>query len=55
MRTFFGSAGSVSRLIVESEILKGNLLGDPASRAVDVYLPAGHDGEAFRCSSTWSG
>jgi S-formylglutathione hydrolase FrmB len=30
--------------MVESQILGANLLGDPATRRVDVYLPAGHDG-----------
>jgi S-formylglutathione hydrolase FrmB len=44
MRKFFGPAGSVGRITVASEALKTNLLGDPAARAVDVYLPAGHDG-----------
>ncbi len=44
MRKFFGPAGSVSRLTVESEALKSNMLGDPSVRAVDVYIPAGHDG-----------
>jgi hypothetical protein len=36
--------GTVHRLTVESEALKGNLLGDPTRRIVDVYIPAGHDG-----------
>src|ERR1019366_8270571 len=44
MRKFFGPIGAISRLVVESEVLKGNILGDPAARAVDVYIPAGHDG-----------
>jgi S-formylglutathione hydrolase FrmB len=44
MRKFFGPAGSVVRMTVESEALKGNMLGDPAVRAVDLYVPAGHDG-----------
>jgi S-formylglutathione hydrolase FrmB len=44
MRKFFGPAGSVSRLTIESQALKSNLLGDPTTRAVDVYVPAGHDG-----------
>ena len=37
-------AGAVHRLVVESQILGANLLGDPSDRRVDVYLPAGHDG-----------
>ena len=44
MRKFFGPAGSVSRLTIESEVLKSNMLGDASARAVDVYVPAGHDG-----------
>lgn len=34
--------GRVETLTVESTALAGNLLGDPASRAVPVYLPPGH-------------
>ncbi|HLO20959.1 MAG TPA: hypothetical protein VK192_10765, partial [Sphingomicrobium sp.] len=45
MRRFFGPAGSVSRITVESRALKNNLLGDSPVRVVDIYLPAGHDGE----------
>ena len=44
MRRFFGSTGSISRVTIESEALKKNMLGDPSARAVDVYVPAGHDG-----------
>ena len=44
MRKFQGATGSVSRLVVESEALKRNLLGDPTARAVEVYVPAEHDG-----------
>ena len=47
MRRFFGAAGSVSRPIITSEILGTNILGDPTSRAVDVYIPAGHDGRGL--------
>ena len=47
MRKFFGSAGSVIRITVESEFLKNNMLGDPAMRVVDVYIPAGHDGQGL--------
>ena len=47
MRRFFGpsvpSAGSRSR----AGPSKSNLLGDPAVRVVDVYVPAGHDGEGL--------
>ena len=44
MRKFFGPSGSVSRIVVESQVLKANILGDPTARAVDVYVPAGQDG-----------
>jgi S-formylglutathione hydrolase FrmB len=44
VRKFEGPAGSVTRVVVESQLLKGNLLGDPTARAVDVYIPAGMDG-----------
>ena len=44
MRKFFGPTGSVVRMTVESEALKSNMLGDPSVRAVDLYVPAGHDG-----------
>ena len=37
-------AGTVHRMTVTSELLKGNLLGDPHERAIDVYTPHGHDG-----------
>ena len=36
--------GRVVSLTVESQVLGGNLLGDPVARRVDVYIPAGHDG-----------
>ena len=44
MRKTTHPAGSIHRLTVESKALAGNLLGDPTSRIVDVYVPAGHDG-----------
>src|SRR5215471_6753854 len=47
MRKFFGSIGRVSRITIESLALKDNMLGDPAVRVVDVYLPAGHDGRGL--------
>ncbi len=47
MRKFFGPAGSVSRIIVESDVLRSNILGDPTARAVDIYVPAGHDGHGL--------
>ena len=45
MRKFFGSMGSVSQVVIESQALKSNMLGDPSVRVVDVYVPAGHDGQ----------
>jgi S-formylglutathione hydrolase FrmB len=47
MRKFFGPMGTVHRLVVASELLKGNIFGDPTARAVDVYVPAGHDGHGL--------
>jgi enterochelin esterase-like enzyme len=36
--------GTVHRLTLDSTVLKGNLLGDPTTRIIDVYTPHGHDG-----------
>ena len=47
MRKFSGSTGSVRRLAIDSQVLKDNMLGDPTVRVVDVYLPAGHDGQGL--------
>lgn len=47
MRKFAGPSGSVTRMEVASKALAGNLLGDPTARAVDVYLPASHDGNGL--------
>src|SRR5487761_432197 len=47
MRRFFGSTGSISRIPIESQALKNNMLDDPWVRAVDVYVPAGHDGQGL--------
>jgi len=47
MRKFFGPIGSVSRVTIESQALNSNMLGDPSVRVVDVYVPAGHDGEGL--------
>ncbi len=33
-------SGTVHRLILDSALLKNNLLGDPTARAIDVYVPA---------------
>ncbi len=36
-------AGKVDKLVVESELLAGNPLGDPARRPLYVYVPPGAD------------
>jgi len=46
-RNLSAPAGAVKRIALESAVLKGNLLGDPTSRLIDVYLPAGHDGRGL--------
>jgi enterochelin esterase-like enzyme len=43
-RDFEAPAGEVRTLWLDSQLLQGNLLGDPLRRRVDVYIPAGHDG-----------
>jgi len=35
--------GTFVELVIESEALRGNLLGDPTARRVQVYLPQGYD------------
>src|SRR5215469_1266132 len=47
MRRFFGSRGSISRVTIESQALTSNMLDDSPVRVVDVYLPAGHDGQGL--------
>ncbi|MGH6988027.1 MAG: alpha/beta hydrolase [Caulobacteraceae bacterium] len=47
MRKTKSPAGRVERISVKSQVLKGNLLGDPTERLVDVYLPAGSDGKGL--------
>jgi len=39
--------GRVERLVLDSALLKNNLLGDPTVRDVDVYVPAGIAGEGL--------
>ncbi len=39
--------GTVQTLWIDSQLLRGNPLGDPARRRVDVYLPHGHDGHGL--------
>ena len=40
-------AGTVHSLWIDSTCLKGNFLGDPSRRRVDIYFPAGHDGRGL--------
>jgi enterochelin esterase-like enzyme len=39
-----GSEGTVRHLRLHSAVLENNLLGDPADRSIDVYVPGGHSG-----------
>ena len=39
--------GTVHHLAIDSQMLAGNLLGDPTLRGIDVYVPAGHDGRGL--------
>lgn len=39
--------GTLHRLTIESSVLKANMLGDPALRVVDIYVPRGLDGEGL--------
>src|SRR5215467_7513562 len=41
------SAPEVHRLTLDSNVLAGNFLGDPARRIIDVYVPNGHDGRGL--------
>jgi S-formylglutathione hydrolase FrmB len=39
--------GSISRVTIESRALENNMLDDSPARVVDVYVPAGHDGQGL--------
>src|SRR5215471_9825775 len=39
--------GTVHRIVIESNVLRSNMLGDPTDRTVDVYVPSGHDGKGL--------
>ncbi len=39
--------GTVSTLWLASDVLKGNFIGEPTERRIDVYVPAGHDGRGL--------
>jgi S-formylglutathione hydrolase FrmB len=47
VRKFQGPAGSVTRIMIDSLVLAGNLLGDPSMRAVDIYVPPGETGRGL--------
>jgi hypothetical protein len=40
-RKWDGPQGSVRRILIQSKAFSGNMLGDPDTRAVDIYLPPG--------------
>jgi len=40
-------AGTVHRLTLESALLGANLVGAPATRIIDVYVPHGHAGQGL--------
>ena len=39
-------AGRIDEQVIDSELLRGNPLGDPHERPVHVYLPPGYDDES---------
>jgi len=39
--------GTIQTLVLDSTLLRGNLLGDPSVRDIGVYVPAGHDGKGL--------
>src|SRR5438552_1560973 len=41
------ATGAVKRMTLESIALRDNFLGDPTTRIIDVYIPAGHDGRGL--------
>ena len=43
-RDFATPSGTLHQLWLDSDVLKGNLLGDPSKRRIDVYVPHGRDG-----------
>jgi enterochelin esterase-like enzyme len=46
-RDHTSAPGTIHRLTLDSAVLKSNMLGDPTTRIVDVYIPAGHDGRGL--------
>jgi enterochelin esterase-like enzyme len=48
MRKDYGiPRGTVRRLTLESNVLTGNLIGDPTQRTIDVYVPPGTNGKGL--------
>ena len=47
MRKFFGPTGTVHRITIESEVLKGNILGDPRRARSTSISPPAHDGHGL--------
>ncbi len=45
--------GRLEEAVIESEVLKGNPLGDPSSRPIWVYVPPGYDARAERLPSLY--
>ncbi len=43
-RDFSGPQGTIHRRTIDSKVLAGNTLGDPAARLMDIYIPHGHSG-----------
>jgi hypothetical protein len=39
--------GTIHRKTIDSKVLAGNVLGDPRERAIDIYIPHGHDGHGL--------
>jgi hypothetical protein len=46
-------AGRIDEHVVDSELLRDNVLGDPARRPLWVYVPPGYDGSAQRYPSVY--
>jgi enterochelin esterase-like enzyme len=46
-RDLTAPAGTVHRTTMTSKVLAGNFLGDPTTRIIDVYVPAGHPGRGL--------
>src|SRR6185312_17073972 len=46
-RDLSAPAGAIHRRTIDSQVLKQETLGDPTSRLIDIYIPAGHDGRGL--------